>query len=795
MRDDELQLGTRDKVVQKMTREGAVEENMSQNSERRVSARASDADFSHLHEDEVRATGGDDQTSRTKTQQRRYYRGNQGDEPVLERDRDSSGNSDSDNGADFENEISTKVSDGPDQRDGKALQEKSSRSQNVSSDSSRSERQSSDRGDNDQNHQRKKKQVQKAQTEKQKGSRLSFDDDGGSKGINLGGRFSSVTGKVVQTGKNVVDDSMQAGNSDEDDMSRDTVHKSERVAVNVSRTVQRHTSGRTKSTSNRVDVIEHEAELKAAKLKFDAETEGVKEAAKASSKASAKASAGDMAKKEAQKHARNKKYASVFRSKNAGKLAGGTAKTAEGTMTIADRIKNTVTTVVKKNKAVIAVGLAVVMMFVALLGGIGAMSSVISGTGTTVMQSTYLASDDEIYAAEEAYAAMEAALQRQLNNIERDYPGYDEYNYQVDEISHNPYSLTSYLTVLFGNYRAADVQEELERLFQAQYGLSVEGSTQTITDTRSVRVGESLGTVVTSGYCNCRICCGQWSGGPTASGAMPQANHTIAVDARNPIVPMGTKVVMNGVEYTVEDTGNFARYGVAFDVYYDSHSAASAHGHRNWEAYIADDNGSQTVEVTQTRTVRVLNVTLRNSGFDVVARNRLGSQEATNWFNILNAAYGNRDYLWDTAIYSGYTPGGMSYEIPPEALSDARFRNMIMEAEKYLGYPYVWGGASPSTSFDCSGFVSWVINNCGNGWSYGRLTAEGLRGVCTYVAPSQAKPGDLIFFQGTYDTPGASHVGIYVGNGMMIHCGNPIQYTSIESSYWQQHFYCFGRLP
>ena len=120
--------------------------------------------------------------------------------------------------------------------------------------------------------------------------------------------------------------------------------------------------------------------------------------------------------------------------------------------------------------------------------------------------------------------------------------------------------------------------------------------------------------------------------------------------------------------------------------------------------------------------------------------------------------------------------------------------DMIREAEKYLGYPYVWGGSSPSTSFDCSGFVSWVINNCGNGWNYGRLGAEGLRQVCAYVPASEARPGDLIFFQGTYDTSGASHVGIYVGNGMMIHCGNPIQYTSINTTYWQNHFYQFGRI-
>ena len=107
---------------------------------------------------------------------------------------------------------------------------------------------------------------------------------------------------------------------------------------------------------------------------------------------------------------------------------------------------------------------------------------------------------------------------------------------------------------------------------------------------------------------------------------------------------------------------------------------------------------------------------------------------------------------------------------------------------------YVWGGSSPSTSFDCSGFVSYVINHCGNGWSVGRLTANGLMGVCDIIPKSSAKPGDLIFFQGTYDTSGASHVGIYVGNGMMIHCGNPISYASIESNYWQQHFYCFGRI-
>ena len=159
------------------------------------------------------------------------------------------------------------------------------------------------------------------------------------------------------------------------------------------------------------------------------------------------------------------------------------------------------------------------------------------------------------------------------------------------------------------------------------------------------------------------------------------------------------------------------------------------------------------------------------------------------------ATLGNRPDLFPTDQYPNAAgkQDFMDYDVPPEALEDATFAAMIKEAEKYLGYPYVWGGASPSTSFDCSGFISWVINH--SGWNVGRLTANGLLGICTPVSSANAQPGDLIFFQGTYNTSGASHVGIYVGGGMMIHCGDPISYASINTSYWQSHFYTFGRLP
>ncbi len=171
------------------------------------------------------------------------------------------------------------------------------------------------------------------------------------------------------------------------------------------------------------------------------------------------------------------------------------------------------------------------------------------------------------------------------------------------------------------------------------------------------------------------------------------------------------------------------------------------------------------------------------------------SEEQFGMYATYMATLGNRPDLFPGSGYIGkYVEGSYTdYDIPPEALDDEVFAAIIKEAEKYLGYPYVWGGSSPSTSFDCSGFVSWVINH--SGWDVGRLGAQGLCNICTPVSSANVKPGDLVFFTGTYDTPGVSHVGIYVGNNMMIHCGDPISYANLNSSYWQSHFYRYGRLP
>ena len=633
----------------------------------------------------------------------------------------------------------------------------------------------------------KKKQVRNKTTKEQKkASKLSFDDEETQMIKSAGGGI----GKKMMTGATMAASGYahkKLYEAEDENASVEATHAGE-IAMEQAAASLRKAQTRSNRTSGRI-IKSKGKESSESRLKFTSEA---KETATGTT---AEAIKKDQEKKETLKRFWQKKrvkeaYAAA-KSGSGAKAAAGAVKSTE---TITAKGIRVAKEIFKRNSELFAGFGIFALLFMVVAASVSSCSASIQGGGSLIGMTTYASTDEDIYAAENAYCALEDALNAQINNMESTHPDYDSYQYQVDEITHNPYHLISYLTAKYGEFTYSQVADEIQAIFDSQYTLETEGRTETVTETKDVRVGESLGNVVTSGYCNCSICCGQWAGGATASGAMPTANHTIAVDASNPVVPMGTKIVMNGVEYTVEDTGNFARYGVAFDVYYDNHTAVSAHGHQTWEAYIADDNGSQTVEVTNTSTQKIFYVNLRNQGFDAYANANLTDEQKTI-YDGLNITLGNRDYLFDQNSFANAGGGGYGYQIPSEALSDEKFANMIHEAEKYLGYPYVWGGASPSTSFDCSGFVAWVINNCGNGWNVGRPTADGLRGCCAQVSPSQAKPGDLIFFQNTYATSGASHVGIYVGNGMMIHCGNPIQYASIESAYWQQHFLGFGRLP
>ena len=383
--------------------------------------------------------------------------------------------------------------------------------------------------------------------------------------------------------------------------------------------------------------------------------------------------------------------------------ASGTAKAAQGTVSITEKAFQFV-----QSHSHIIIGIAAVGLLVLVIAGsVSSCSVLINGGGNVVLGTSYTAEDEDLKGAETDYTKLEDKLRKQIDRIETDHPGYDEYRYNLAEIGHNPYELASLLTVEFENYTRSQVQARLQSIFEAQYELKLEEKVE-IRTRKETRVGYRY----------------------------------------NPI------------------TGT---------------------GH------------TYTYQVTVQYEYKILNVTLLNRGVDYVARNSGLTDDQLQRYEVTLECRGNRDDLFAGIAFA--TPDGagssgeyQDYDIPGEALTDEKFRKMITEAEKYLGYPYVWGGSSPSTSFDCSGFVSWVINHCGNGWNVGRQTANGLMGKCDIIPKSEAKAGDLIFFQKTYNTSGASHVGIYVGNGMMIHCGNPISYASIETSYWRQHYYCMGRI-
>ena len=422
---------------------------------------------------------------------------------------------------------------------------------------------------------------------------------------------------------------------------------------------------------------------------------------------------GDAAKHQAQKNLMKKeiqKQAFKERARETANASGGFMKRfVDKAEDMAGRLAEMVAEFIEEHPLGFLIAGAVLIIVLVISGSLSSCSLMAGGGSNSILATSFTAQDADIVAVEGDYVSLETDLQNTINRIEADHPGYDEYQYDLSEIAHNPFELAALLTVLYEDYTESEVQSMLQTIKDYQYTLTL---TQVV-ETRT-RTEERTGTRT-----------------------IHHADGTTTTE-----------------EYTYE-------VEVEYDYY-------------------------------------ILKTKLTNNGIQA-AINALGlTEEQLQRYAVILEMRGNKPDIFGNNPYAnpGVSEEYQDYDVPAEYLTDQQFANMLNEAERYLGYPYVWGGSSPSTSFDCSGFVSYVINNCGNGWNYGRLTANGWKNATARVNTSDVKPGDLIFFQGTYDTSGASHVGIVVdpANKIMIHCGNPIQYASYDSNYWRQHFYCYGRI-
>lgn len=436
--------------------------------------------------------------------------------------------------------------------------------------------------------------------------------------------------------------------------------------------------------------------------------------------------------KKAQKKLMQREFAEAAAKKQAKEAANGAGKISKKLTDEAEDLMGRLAEWIKEffedHPMALLFAFLILIVVLVISGVFTSCSAIGGGINSSTVVTSFTAEDDDIRQVEADYVALEVDLQRTVDNIETDHPGYDEYNYSLAEISHNPFELAALLTVLYENYTPSEVQSRLQTIFDHQYTLATEEvvETRTRTETRwhyvtHYRDEERTGYRLVNGH-------------------------------------------LESYTYTVS---------VPYQVY---------------ESY----------EVEVEYEYKILNTTLTNNGISAAVVASGLTQDQMERYNLLLETRGNKPDIFGDNVYAnpGVSEEYERYAVPGEYLTDQQFSNMLREAEKYLGYPYVWGGSSPSTSFDCSGFVSYVINNSGNGWNYGRLTANGWKNATARVAASDVKPGDLVFFQGTYNTAGASHVGIVVDpvNKIMIHCGNPIQYASYDTAYWRAHAYCYGRI-
>ena len=508
------------------------------------------------------------------------------------------------------------------------------------------------------------------------------------------------------------------------------------------------------------------------------------------------------------------------------------SKTVNTATAIAKKLQE----IASKNAGVfITVGIIAVLL-VMIMTSVSSCGAMFADTQSTVLAASYLSEPAEIDATDLQFTRLELDLQNEIDNIETDYPGYDEYSYNLGEIGHNPFTLIGYLSAVHTEFTASEVEREVQALFDEMYTLTLtpdtETRTRTVTKTGTRTVtdpvtGEeteeeyeyeeeeeyevSILRVVLTVKPLETIVAGKMDAEQTEIFAMYAETGGLLQQFASPLnlywynyissyygyrknPNTGNEELHRGVDIAVPTgTTVYAAHDgtvttAAYDSYYGNYVVIEKDGYTTKYAYM----DSLSVSAGQSITKRTVIGTTGNTGSSTGSHLHIEC--------LYNGEYYNPLFYFDVGegtLY-GESPGGggsaSGNAIPPDSYDDATVQAFMEEAAKYLGYPYVWGGSSPSTSFDCSGFVCWVFTNSGV-HNLPRTTAQGIYDQCTPVSESEAKAGDIIFFTGTYNSAGAvSHVGIDCGNGVMIHCGDPIKYASINTPYWQSHFYSFGRL-
>ncbi len=521
--------------------------------------------------------------------------------------------------------------------------------------------------------------------------------------------------------------------------------------------------------------------------------------------------------KRLQKQRIKREYAKARR---AGQAAKNTKEAAAKSANFVTKVAKKIQEIASRNVSLLVTIGIFALLLIMIMTAISSCGAMFSDGMSTTLAGSYMSVPAEIDAADLAFSELEMELQKEINAIETDYPDYDEYRYNLDAIGHDPFVLISYLSAVHTEFTASDVQSEIESLFEEMYELTLnpttETRTRTVTDPETGEETEEEYTVtileVTLTATDLGVVvAGHMNEEQKEIYALYNETHGLTQQFYTPLNLYWYSYVSSYYGYRINPVTGQEQFhrGVDIAVPTGTTVLAAMDGTVTTATYDASYGNYVVIEdsngyCTKYAHMDTLNVSAGQTvthGTTIGTTGNTGSSTGSHLHIecLYNGEYYNPLFYFDVGegtLY-GESPGGGGLPgnvIPPDSYDDATVQALMEEAARYLGYPYVWGGSSPSTSFDCSGFVCWVFTNSGV-HNLPRTTAQGIYDQCTPVSAADANAGDIIFFTGTYNSPGpVSHVGIYCGNGVMIHCGDPIKYASINTPYWQSHFYSFGRL-